>query len=458
MISWSTKRRLLYTIIPLAILFVISYSVFFFFWYKAPTCNDRVKNGGETGVDCGGSCQRICSFETLDPVILWSRVFRVTSNTYNAVAYIENHNINSQAENVPYVFKVKNEKGEAIVSKEGKVYIPKNKSFAIFESNIEVPSGEIPKTTTFEFTSLPIWIKNTEPTSELFIKKKVLSRQDSSPRIDVTFENRSIETIKNIEVVALVLDGKNNAIGASRTFIDSLDKNQSKDVVFTWPEPFVTQSGVCKTPVDVMLLVDRSGSMASDGSNPPQPLTDVKNGAISFVQQLNLGDKVGLISFATMPSNPIDALLNSDFSKTILSISNIDIGKDGTQYTNLGDTIIQAVAELSSLRHTDIAHRVIVALTDGIMTYPEKIGDKNYPVTYTLSAANQAKASGISVYSIGLGNEVDSDFLQNISSASSTYFAVADSKNLKDIYRQIALDICVDSPAVIEIIPRVIPR
>ena len=50
-----------------------------------------------------------------------------------------------------------------------------------------------------------------------------------------------------------------------------------------------------------MLLLDRSGSMASLGFNPPQPLSDAKEAAVSFIKQLGSSDRVGIIS---LPPNP----------------------------------------------------------------------------------------------------------------------------------------------------------
>ncbi len=426
----------------------------FFVWYDKPTCFDNNKNGDEFGVDCGGSCQLLCSFEAIEPDILWSRSFKVVSGMYSATAYISNHNINSEAINVPYVFKLYDSQNLLIASREGYAYTPKNKVFGVFEPNIQV-GQKIPTRTTFEFTKTPTWNKNTVTPPKLVVSKKNLTREDIRPRLDATIENKSLIPFSNIEVLAIIYDGKNNAIGASRTYIDSLEKDQSSDVVFTWPAPFDTQSSVCKVPADVMMVIDRSGSMASDGINPPQPLTDVKNAAILFVNQLGVEDKVGLVSYAGEASNPIDRELTKDLVSVKSAIGSIAIGTGVLQQTNISDGLQKALVELGGERHNSIARRIIIALTDGLATRPLKVGDEKYPETSAMLVAEEAKKADIQIYTIGLGSAINKGFLESIASGPDHYFAAATSKNLGTIYKEIATSICKDSPTTIEVIPLV---
>ena len=56
MASWSSRRKLAYgSTVILGLVAIIGIPAFLVF-YKAPTCFDRVMNGKESGVDCGGSC------------------------------------------------------------------------------------------------------------------------------------------------------------------------------------------------------------------------------------------------------------------------------------------------------------------------------------------------------------------------------------------------------------------
>ena len=245
---WSVRRKIVYIVIAFAVLSILVVIPLFYFLYQAPTCFDGKKNGNETGVDCGGQCQLLCSFEGLDPIILWSRAFKVTGNpsgegVYSAVAYIQNPNINSEAL-ARYVFKFYDANNLLIGEKENATIIPKNKVLAVFEPNIDT-QFKIPARVTFEFTQKPIWRKDLRTSPELVVTQKILSGETSSPRIDATVENKSTESAERIEIVAIVYDDNGNAVAASRTFVDKLDKDQSARAVFTWPLPFPATQKIC---------------------------------------------------------------------------------------------------------------------------------------------------------------------------------------------------------------------
>jgi hypothetical protein len=50
--------------------------------------------------------------------------------------------------------------------------------------------------------------------------------------------NKDFNQYSDIEVVAILYDEVGNAMGASRTFIDKIESNQTLPIIFTWPEPF----------------------------------------------------------------------------------------------------------------------------------------------------------------------------------------------------------------------------
>ncbi len=76
MSSWSAKRKLVYAIMFFSFVIIVVGLPTFFIWYQKPTCFDGKKNGDEVGVDCGGSCRLLCSFEAVEPDILWSFVIQ----------------------------------------------------------------------------------------------------------------------------------------------------------------------------------------------------------------------------------------------------------------------------------------------------------------------------------------------------------------------------------------------
>ena len=241
MSSWSQRRKSSYLLIFAVFLFGFILLPAYLIFYKSPTCFDGKQNGGEKGVDCGGHCSNLCRSQYLDPNIIWARVIKVKSGLYSTLAYIENPNIDAGADSISYVFKIKDKDGVLIYEKKGKTFIPPNKFFAVFEDGIF--TGErVPTKVIFEFTSEAVWEIRENKEAGITVLKKAISREDSSPRIDATLENNTIETIQNIEVVAIAYGEDENALGFSRTFIDKLAKGGSQDIAFTWPEPFISNA------------------------------------------------------------------------------------------------------------------------------------------------------------------------------------------------------------------------
>ncbi len=464
---WATRRKLIYISIAIIVLLVIVIIPSVFVLHKTPTCSDGIQNGDETGVDCGGSCQYLCSTEAVDPTVLWSRSFKVTDGIYSAVAYVENQNINSETW-APYTFKLFDSQNNVIGERSGTTYIQKNKVVAVFEPNIST-GGKVPARVSFEFSKKLEWHRNAATPPDLVITQKVLSGEKDKPRIDAVVENKSLETAENVELVAIVYDNKENAIAASRTFVDSLGKDQDANVTFTWPQPFATKQEICRVPstdtsagrqeaLGVMLAIDRSGSMSSQGINPPQPLTAVKNAAAAFVTNFKGTDQVGVVSFAGTANSPVDAPLSTIYTNTISAINKISIGETGTQYTNIADGLDKSYDQLFSPNQSQLTNRAIVLLTDGVANKPEKAGNKNYPETFALSEADKIKKAGAEIFTIGLGKETNPDFLRSVATDEGHFYNATSSTDLAGIYDKIAVKFCTTGPSVVEIIPRILPN
>lgn len=241
MISWSTKRQFFYiSSAIIVILFALALPVLFV-TYKAPSCTDGVKNQGEFGVDCGGPCNILCKVNALDLITRWQRAFKVKDGFYSALAYVENPNYDSEVEKISYRFKLYDTENVLISEREGQTFVPPGKIFGIFESNI--PTGtRIPARTFFEFTTSPVWKKNGNPKSSLTAITDVLPEVGPSPRLTGFLKNSSLFPIYNVEVVAIVYNASDNAIGASRTIVDMVGKDSSVPLTFTWPEAFTEKS------------------------------------------------------------------------------------------------------------------------------------------------------------------------------------------------------------------------
>lgn len=237
MLSWSAKRKLI-IILGLIVLFGTPTSLYIYKkMQKPPSCSDGIQNQNERGVDCGGICQIACLANiTAEPTIQWSRAYYVAPGVYNIVAYIQNPNIDYISKPTKYIFRVYDDKNVLIATREGVVGIPTSKVFPIFEPTIST-NNAIPKLVTFEFIEPVIWLEYFGNKPELEVVEQRLSRQDTSPKIDAKIVNKTLNTYKNVEVVAIVYNEEGNGVLASRTYIDSIGDKGEVNVAFTWPEP-----------------------------------------------------------------------------------------------------------------------------------------------------------------------------------------------------------------------------
>lgn len=237
--SWASRRQFTYLSIVIIfiafILFVILRPIIF----RTPTCNDRKQNGDEQGVDCGGICYKICEFQATNPIILWSRIFPVSGNSYNLLAYAENQNQNGSAYEAKYEFRVYDIENKLIGRRTGKAFIPPNQRFAVFESRFD-PGNKIPKNVTFEFENPITWWKKESilQTMPIRVDRIILGDNKNAPSLTARVRNESIIDIPEFDAYAILYDTNKNAIAVSKTRGRDLKSNSDTSILFTWLEPF----------------------------------------------------------------------------------------------------------------------------------------------------------------------------------------------------------------------------
>ncbi len=174
--------------------------------------------------------------------------------------------------------------------------------------------------------------------------------------------------------------------------------------------------------VDVVLVMDRSGSMAG------QQLADAKAAAKTFVDQLDsFNDRSGLVSFSTT------ATLNQNltFNKNSVKASIDSLSASG--FTAIGDGIQNATNHLVWVGRGSTKWSQVL-LSDG----------QNNRGVNPITAANNARDEGIIIYTIGLGSDADNTTLSNIANITGgKYFFAPTGSDLNKIYLEIAKELLV---------------
>ena len=189
---------------------------------------------------------------------------------------------------------------------------------------------------------------------------------------------------------------------------------------------------IVSNPTDIVLILDRSGSMAGSA------LANLKNGAKAFIDiideatdgtqdgQIGSGSRIAVVSFASTATQD---------TQLITSVADLKAGVDALTAggsTNHADAFTKA-SELLAAPSTNA--RVMVMFTDGETT----VGPDPSPI------AAAARAAGVIIYAIGLSGRggVDVSALEDwASKPASSYVAITpDDAELEELFKDLARNI-----------------
>ncbi len=184
----------------------------------------------------------------------------------------------------------------------------------------------------------------------------------------------------------------------------------------------------CFPSVDIMLVIDHSGSMAQN-----QKFVTAQQACSNFVQNLNFStnaDQAGLASFNSTAT--LDQELTNSLQALDQAIHSLP-APSGETSISLG--VQTGQTELLSTRHNPQALPVLLLLTDGLPTGSDT--DSN-----ALYTATQAKNAGTLLFTVGVGSDVDPVLLAGMASSTNDYFFATNSSQINGLFAQIATLIC----------------
>lgn len=170
---------------------------------------------------------------------------------------------------------------------------------------------------------------------------------------------------------------------------------------------------------DVALILDASSSMTGD------KMQAARAAAKAFVDGADLpNNRIAVVGFHTEAwlAHP----MTSDAASLRRAIDGVAVG-DGT---HIDKGLNVALDELSGSATTEEERmQVLILMTDGIQG-----GDADAPQTLAASA----RADGIRTYAVGLGADVDGEYLIRLAGASSHYFRAPTIDDLSPVFESLA--------------------
>ena len=216
-------------------------------------------------------------------------------------------------------------------------------------------------------------------------------------------------------------------------------------VAMARPQAGLTKREITSHGIDIMLVLDTSGSMQALDFQPKNRLMAAKEVIKDFISGRR-EDRIGLVVFSKGAFTQCPLTLDYDILLKLVDRVDFGMMEDGTA---MGSAVSVAV---NRLKDSKAKSKVIVLLTDGI---------NNAGKVDPLTAAKIAASFGIKIYTIGAGKpgpamlpindpvfgkrvvkaeiELDEDTLTKVATETGgLYFRAKDERALKEIYERIS--------------------
>ncbi|MEZ2659129.1 VWA domain-containing protein [Aneurinibacillus aneurinilyticus] len=258
---------------------------------------------------------------------------------------------------------------------------------------------------------------------------------------------------KSAQITVTVVEGIQSEIGLNGT-VDpkqqTIEKPKNEAATGTvniqltpYGKPAVSE--LTREPVDLVFVIDKSGSM----SQKEDKMSKAKEAAKHAVDILlednsgskNVGDRIGLVSFDTTAKKLNDLTDNQgqpNFTTVKNTISKI-IANGGTNYW-------AALNMANSMFSADTKRKYIIFLTDGVPTHGKNGGGNSEAYIQKAQRDAEEAAGGlaknsIKLYSIGFGKDVRMNNLERLSSLTGGTAYEGTMDNLNSLFAQITREI-----------------
>jgi Ca-activated chloride channel family protein len=161
--------------------------------------------------------------------------------------------------------------------------------------------------------------------------------------------------------------------------------------IFALAEPRLVkgESHVKASGIDIVVAIDLSGSMRSLDFGPELSRIKLAKQVLSKFIDNRPDDRIGLVAFAKQAYIAAPLTLDHDYLQE--NLDRLDIGKIDESATAIGDALMAGLNRLKDLKDKS---RIVILMTDG---------QNNSGKIPPLTAAEVAKATGVKVYTIGIG-------------------------------------------------------
>lgn len=235
--SWASSRRTLILTVVFSVIAALIAVTLIATLYETPSCSDGKQNQDEGGVDCGGSCALVCEEDAASPVVSFVRDVKGLRGRTDVVAYVENPNGFAAVKGARYTVELYGEDRTLLAKRSGTTDLPPGEGVPLYLPNVYA-GGAVVSQAFLEFDGASlVWYRFDEERVIPRVSDIQLGELDT-PRVRARLSNPSVETLRNIVVIATVFDGEGNAIAATQTVVPQIPAQGSVDTVLTFAGSF----------------------------------------------------------------------------------------------------------------------------------------------------------------------------------------------------------------------------
>jgi Mg-chelatase subunit ChlD len=198
--------------------------------------------------------------------------------------------------------------------------------------------------------------------------------------------------------------------------------NNQKTTVSTHAQTIIQPTPIPKacttdTPTNILLLIDRASTMEQSDQTNINHLSAAELAAMNFVASVSADSRntIGLVSYSS------NATVDSHLTNNFPTVQNHIASLTASGYTCISCALQAANAEFAKDQNPDNKNAIIL-LTDGTAdatTETSGLASESNAEQDALAQTNQSKSLNIAIYPVGIGGNIDNQFLQNLAATTS---------------------------------------
>ena len=252
--GWAVRRRFFILLLVGGVLVAFIAVVLISVFTKTPSCFDGIQNQDEEGIDCGGSCQYLCTDLQRPPTVLFTKTISNGAGRTDVVASVENVNATAAAKSVPYTVTIYGDKQVFVQEVTGTLDLPPSSTVPVFISGVSTGNQKVLHAFLAIASSSPQWFSMTNNQNvKPVVSNSTLGGATTTPRVDAILSNASVVTLSDVPIIIFVHDEQGEIIAASKTILPTIPAQGQATATFTWGFPFVRSPAAIEViPVAVL--------------------------------------------------------------------------------------------------------------------------------------------------------------------------------------------------------------